>query len=64
MDTGEIAPHRWYILGSLRSLLAAKGYLPKNAGLPVVVPVGLPRRLSSGVDILALPDLLARMMEA
>ncbi|MGD0838484.1 MAG: DUF4143 domain-containing protein [Polyangia bacterium] len=55
---GDQVPQR-----AAATLLAVEGYLPKNAQLVVVVPAGPPRRLSSGVDILSLPDLLTRMME-
>jgi predicted AAA+ superfamily ATPase len=44
------------------SLLAAKAYLPKNVRLVVVVPTGPRRQLASGVEVLALADLLTMMV--
>lgn len=42
-------------------LLAAKAYLPKNTRTVIVIPAGPPRRLTCGVEVLALADLLSAM---
>lgn len=41
------------------SLVAAKTYLPGETRLVLVTPSGTPRRLASGVSVMALPDLLS-----
>lgn len=43
------------------SLEAAKAYLPRGTHLGLVTPSGAPRRLKSGVSVLALADLLRTM---
>jgi len=45
------------------SLVAAKAYLPKNVHLVIVIPAGPHRRLTCGVDVMALPDLLSVVMD-